>query len=31
MRRVGLRVDYDEGRIFTPDGQTIKMKMMDSV
>ncbi len=31
MRRVGLRVDYDEGRISTPDGQTIKMKMIDSV
>jgi hypothetical protein len=31
MRRAGLRVDYDEGRISTPDGQTIKMKMIDSV
>jgi hypothetical protein len=30
MRRAGLRVDYDEGRISTPDGQTIK-KMIDSV
>jgi hypothetical protein len=26
MRRAGLRVDYDEGRISTPDGQTIKMR-----
>ncbi len=24
-------MDYDEGRISTPDGQTIKMKMIDSV
>ncbi len=31
MRRAGLRVDYDEGRISTPYGQTIKMKMIDSV
>jgi hypothetical protein len=31
MRRAGLRVNYDEGRISTPDGQTIKMKMIDSV
>jgi hypothetical protein len=31
MRRTGLRVDYDEGRISTPYGQTIKMKMIDSV
>jgi hypothetical protein len=31
MRRAGLRVDYDEGRNSTPDGQTIKMKMIDSV
>jgi hypothetical protein len=31
MRRAGHRVDFDEGRISTPDGQTIKMKMIDSV
>jgi hypothetical protein len=31
MRRAGLVVDYDEGRISTPDGQTMKMKMIDSV
>jgi hypothetical protein len=30
-RRAGLRVDYDEGRISTPYGQTIKMKMIDLV
>jgi hypothetical protein len=31
MRRAGLRVDYDEGSISTPDVQTMKMKMIDSV
>jgi hypothetical protein len=29
MRRTELIVDYDEGRISTPDGQTIKMKIID--
>jgi hypothetical protein len=31
MRKVGIRVDYDEGRISIPDAQTKKMKMIDSV
>ena len=31
MRRTGLVVDYDEGRISTPDAQTVKRKMIDSV
>ena len=31
VRKAGFKVDYDEDRMLTPDGYTIKMRMQDSV